>query len=62
MYVLHGQVCAFVRRGCMRCATIGEEPGDALQTGGDDVTRIDCDQACLVLTQVCHQMTDDDRR
>lgn len=38
------------------------EPGDALQTGGDDVTRIDCDQACLVLTQVCHQMTDDDRR
>lgn len=32
------------------------------QTGGDDVTRIDCDQACFVLAQVCHQMTDDDRQ
>lgn len=45
------------------CATIGVEPElGRRQTRRDDVMRIDCDQACSVLTQVCHQMTDDDRQ
>lgn len=43
-------------------ATFGVEPRGTRRTGGHDVMRIDCDQAGFVLTQVCHQMTVDDRQ